>query len=400
MTRWFSALTGADVLSKEAMLLFVHRMLLRVGIVGLSAFVVVRLYEHFGGSLAHVALVYAAVYFLTFTLTPVAARLIRHWGIQRMLILAAPLSGVSIIVLTLLDTQPLFAVAAYIGTFSLYKILYWVPYQVDLAASLDINTRGRQLALFSNISDVFIAAMPLLGGILIAQAGFTFSFVLGGMLIFAGVIPIFFMTTVYESYSWGYRETIRQFFHTRNRALILAYFGDGMQLATLSIVWTIFVFTLLSGEYAALGLVTALTLLALMALRTITGGLFDMGNKNRVLLIGAVLASTGWIVKLLVATPIQVVLSDTYHGMGRATRRTSIDAISYEQAADNGRYVDEFTVLKEMALAAGRLTLLVAVGAVAWFITFDVAVFLAIVISAFSTLGSIYLGRRVHLTQV
>jgi MFS family permease len=190
---------------------------------------------------------------------------------------------------------------------------------------------------------------------------------------------------------------LQELFKPRNRNLVLAYIGDGIQAITLSAIWPLFVFILLKEKYTALGLITALTLLVILVLRLITGSLFDKWNKSKLIIIGAALASSGWLLKILVATPFQVFAADTYHGMGRTVNRTSVDAMTYEQSADNGRYVDEYTTLKEMSLATGRVLMLAFTALIVLYFGLNTAFIAALVISAGATLATILLKERVKL---
>jgi len=64
-----------------------------------------------------------------------------------------------------------------------------------------------------------------------------------------------------------------------------------------------------------------------------------------------------------VETVTGVFAASTFHSFGSIMLRTPMDTMMYEQAADSGHYIDEYTVLREIALSIGRvLMLLVLVG--------------------------------------
>jgi hypothetical protein len=68
-----------------------------------------------------------------------------------------------------------------------------------------------------------------------------------------------------------------------------------------------------------------------------------------------------------VVTAFHVFIIGVYHKIAKVMTDTSYDAIFYDLAADQGHYVDEFTVLSEMAMQIGRL---IALGAVATMVMF------------------------------
>jgi hypothetical protein len=58
-----------------------------------------------------------------------------------------------------------------------------------------------------------------------------------------------------------------------------------------------------------------------------------------------------------------------------------MDALTYEQAADAGHYIDEYTVLREMSLNIGRILILVFLLILSLSFSISVSFFVAAVIS-------------------
>ena len=163
------------------------------------------------------------------------------------------------------------------------------------------------------------------------------------------------------------------------------------------VVWPLLVFLILDGQYIALGAIAALTLLAVCALRILTGHFFDRGSKHAVLSWGAWLSSSGWILRMFAATPFSVVAVNTYYGFGQAVSNTSVGIFFYEYAADNGRYVDEYTALKEIALGIGRTLMLVIVGAAAWMFGEYTGFAVGLFVAAFAALATTRLAKNISL---
>lgn len=390
-------MTAVERVPRELWMLFMHRVFMRLGLVGLSTFSVSLLYIYTGNSLVMTGLLYAALHLVSGVLTPWSTRLIGTLGIKKMLLYATPLAILSIGSFALIETYPWAVIAVSLTSAAVYKAIYWVPYQVDMALLVDKNARGRQVALLSNGSDVLIALTPLLGGIALTQFGISASFLVGALIMSAAILPLLFIKERYESYSWGYLETFQRLFKINNRALLFGYMGDGAQSVALSVPWILFIFVLVEGRFDTLGLVSAVTLIALIMLRAATGTLFDKWDKKRVLIIGGVLNATGWLLKLFVVTPVGVFLSDTYHGAGRVSQRTSIEAVTYEQAADSGRYIDEYTALKEIALSIGRAVMLLLMSGAAFLFGFEIAITITIICAALTSLSASMLSQRISV---
>jgi hypothetical protein len=391
---------GGKKISRDLKALYIHRVLLRIAFGIATVFTVALIYQYFDKSFLAVAIVYGAIHALVFFLTPLSSKWLRSLGIRSMILVAVPtvtLGTIGLYNFSKGGENALYGLGAFVVLMAAYKIMYWVPYQVDVSLLLDRKHRGRQVALLRNASDLVIVTTPFFGGLLISSFGFSTLYLIAIAITALAAIPIFFLKTSYESYQWGYFETIQELFKSRNRNLVFAYIGDGIQSITLSVVWPLFVFILLKEKYAALGLITALTLLVILVLRLVTGSLFDKWNKSKLIIIGAALASSGWLLKILVATPFQVFAADTYHGMGRTVNRTSVDAMTYERSAERESDGEEHTTLKEMSLAAGRVSMLALTALIVLIYGLNTAFIAALVISAGATLATILLKERVKL---
>lgn len=352
--------------------LYLNRLLIQFGFGVVGIFQVIFLFEKFDSSVSAVALVYALMFILTLVFTPLSAMLIASIGMKRMMMFAMPFAFLIILSMLLWDHNPILALVGFVFSLVIYKALYWVPYHVDFAKFTDKKTRGRQMSVLLAVSAAIGVITPVVGGFVIMSVGFNSLFVISlGILIFA-IAPLFFIDNKKERYSYGYFETFSELLHKKNRPLLLGYFGDGAQTGVTAIVWPIFIFLLLKGEFFVVGVVSSLTILLIMTIRFFVGDLLDRWNKKRVLAIGSILNTTGWIAKLFIETGFQVFAFDAYHKMGRAVNRISVDATTYDQAADNGHYVDEFTVLKEVSVSIGKVAMLTLIAAVVLF--FDLKV--------------------------
>ncbi|OGG55048.1 hypothetical protein A3D62_02545 [Candidatus Kaiserbacteria bacterium RIFCSPHIGHO2_02_FULL_49_11] len=372
--------------SFDVLALYCNRLLIQFGFGVVGIFEVIFLFNQFDSNIPLVALIYASIFLLSVILTPFGAMLISLFGMKRLMILSIPFAFCSILSLFLWDLNPLLALFGLIFSTVIYKTLYWVPYHVDFAKFSDKKTRGRQLSILLAVSEIVTIITPLIGGAIITASGYSNLFIVSlGILLFA-VIPLFFIQEKYETFSYSYWETYTELFSKKNRSLLLGYTGDGAQSGVTLLVWPIFIFMLLRGEYLVVGAISSITILALLVLRFVVGDLVDRWSRKKVLTIGTLLNTTGWLVKVFIETGFQIFIIDTYHGLGKVVNQMSVDVTTYNQATDNGHYIDEFTVLKEMAVNAGKTLILLVVGVVIFFYSLKVAFVIAAVASLFVTL--------------
>lgn len=380
-------------LSRDLIAIFSNRTLMRISFTVLGVFLPIFFYTEFNYDLEVVFAIYIALYGICILLIPLGVRLLSRIGMRRMIMLGVSFAIVSLMALYLFPISPVYAALAYVMAEAIYRTLYWIPYHVDLANALDKSHRGRQLAILNNISNAVLVFAPLVGGIIITAFGFQFIFLFSIVVMLISMIPLWFLSNTYERYSWGYLETFMILFSRRNRSLFLAHAASGAQSAIILFFWPIFVFVLLDERLTVLGLITTLTIVVVIVLRLIIGELFDRWDRQRVVALGVVLATTGWLSKIFIQTPFQVLAADSYHRAGHTINRLSFDAMTYEQASDNGRYVDEYTALKDIADNTGRVLILLTIIALLSF--FDMRV--VFILAAFVALFMLALNERISL---
>jgi MFS family permease len=167
---------GGEKISRDLKALYIHRVLLRIAFGIATVFTVALIYQYFNDSFLAVALVYSAIQALVFFLTPLSSKWLRRLGIRSMILIAVPLVTLGTVGLYNFSKggeNALYGLGAFVVLMAAYKIMYWVPYQVDVSLLLDRKHRGRQVALLRNASDLVIVSTPFVGGLIIASFGFS-----------------------------------------------------------------------------------------------------------------------------------------------------------------------------------------------------------------------------------
>ncbi len=381
-------------LPKDIFALLTNRLLFRLGFGLIGVFLPIFFYKLFDESLYILLIIYISIYVLGILWTPISSMLIGTLGVRKMLLLSVPPSALSIGALYYANAHPVIAVTIFVISISLYRALYWVPFQTDLTKYLVKGKTGANMAVYINVLQAMNAATPLIGGLLITAFGFSNIFAFAALVLFTTLIPTYFIVQVYERYAWGYFETFKHLFNKGNRGLLYAYIADGAQSVVTIVVWPIFIFEILDGNLNSIGFVTSLTIIVIMILNVVVGKFIDKIGEDKMLRYSTILATTGWIVKVFVDSAFQIFITDTYHRLGRAANRMSFDSATYEHAADNGHFVDEFTTLKEIALNIGRILMLLVVGALVFY--FD-NIRIVFIIAAGATLFMVMLNRQLDI---
>jgi len=241
---------------------------------------------------------------------------------------------------------------------TLHRIMYWTPLHTDIAKFTNKKNRGRELSLLESTTVFLTAVMPLIAGWIIWQYSYEILFLIAIVIYLFSILPLLYLPRTKEKFSWSYFETWKEFFSKKRRGVVLAFMNDGAENAFTIIIWPIFIFKLLEGNYFEAGLITSLVVFVTVILQLIVGKNLDIKDKKNILKHGTWFYSLGWVIKIFISSAFHIFIVSTYHSLSRIFTRTPFDSLVYEKAADQGHFVDEFTVIHEMAIGLGRIVIL------------------------------------------
>ena len=335
---------------------------------------------------------YALSNLITLLLTPLAGHALRK-GVRRSLTIGTMMAALSMGIFTtlFLDTvsrdTAFWLMATFAVTHGMYRAIYWIPYRTTAAIN---NAKTR----FSPFAETIIMLMPALAGYALTTSnnGALILFSSATMtLIFAGLL-LHDIPEHYESFNWSYLRTLRELCARSNNTAIGLFILDGIQGATLLILWPLAAFILLNGSYIALGIVLSVILCITHFSRHFFRDTRMRKKINESPRLTATIVFSSWIFRLAASAPIHVVLIDIFYGSSVTPRRFSIDHAAHEQHADSGHYIDEYTAIKEMGLAVGKIVVsllfVILVLATSESLAFAAALFTAALASAWSVLIS------------
>ncbi len=374
--------------------LSLHRFLLRFALGATHIFAWVFIFEYFyfikpdvGEAFLGVVLLYTLSQITLCLATPYTARFL-YFGARKALIVGTALAALGFTLLNATFEGAWSGVAsssAIVGfalIMGLYRALYWVPYEVES----EVNRRKTM----SITRQLLIALAPLVGGLVIAifADGPAWLMYGGATLMALSTIPLLMVRDIREKYSWGYRETFARLFHSENHEVVRESFFDGLSGAALLFFWPFVIFLLLGRSYDTLGVVLSITFVVAILMRAVIRKWMSRARLDDAPLLNTVLALSPWLFRLTVATPIGIVLVDSYF-YTTTKRRLSVDPFVFEQIADGGTYVDEFTALKEVALALGRITTCLLAVLVLSFASVSVALTFVMLVAALASTAAV-----------
>lgn len=368
-----------------------HRILIQTGAAMLGLFLPMFLYQLFDRSMAAVLWYALSYYLLSGLLEPLGAMLMTRIGLKNALRLGTVLYVAFFVTLALAGRVPdAWVAVTSVAALVAWHVVYWVPYHTEFAEEGQGHKLGTVIGTIAAAGSLVSIVLPTFSGWVIETYGYPVLFVSAMLVVLSSVVPIGRVRAAEETYEFGFFRTFRELLGPSRRRFLLIFLAEGAESVVGFFVWPVFLFELLRGEYVQAGMVTTVVGLLSVALQLMVGRLVDgERHRGRLLSVGMNLSAVGWLLKAFVSTVAHVILFGTLHSFALILMRTPFEALMYAKAADAGHYVDEYTVLREMALSFGRVAMLAALLALGSAFEF----WFAFVITAAATFLFGYLSR-------
>jgi len=354
----------------------------------LNIFLPIFLYDLFSENLWAVAVYYGLGNILYGAGAVIGAKFLNKFGFRKALQLSVILGALFYVVFYFINQDNFIRlIPLTILILLFWRIFYWLPYHVDFAKFTNRKTRTRQVSVLSATRLIWGVFIPLIAGFIITRFGFDVLFIIAIFLFLVSGIPYLTIPRTNEKFSWSVLRTWKEFISKKRRGMILAYTASGAENFIGLIIWPIFIYQVLKGNYLQVGAISTLIIACTVILQLALGKYVDLKtSKKKVLKWGSVLYSLGWLIKVFIATTFQIFVVGVYHNIAAVFAKTPFEALGYELAADEGHYVDEFTVLREMAIHTGKAITAVLVIIVSFYLSIQWLFILAALFSLFRNL--------------
>lgn len=362
----------------------------------LGLFVPIFLYETSGERVEVVALFYiGASLFYVLWLVP-AMWITNRVGFSRVLALGMLFAVVHYVILLYMNPENLwYLFLPAVLTVTGFRLFHWVSYHVNFALLTQSGERGKSVSLMFAAIAFMSMIGPVLGGLVIETYGFNAMFGLAIVLLMLAGVSYLFIPIAQETFTWSYADTLRQLFSPSFRDTGYLELAYGAETIMNTLAWPLFIYIVLEGNVLEVGGITALIVLVTIGIQLLVGGHIDKNKDNSVLTLkrGSLLHALGWIFKMFVLTGLHVFIVGLYHNITRIFVRTPYSTILYDASGDQGHYIDEFTVIREMANHSGRVLALIAFTATAYYTSIETSFIIGIVACLFLTM---FAARRME----
>jgi len=352
--RYFSSKPGSSIVS---LITFRGILGLATGLVGI--FLPIFFYEIFSQNIFYLILFYGLASLAYALVAAPAAILFNRFGWRRALITSIPLGIIFYLWTFLLNKElSVLLVALAIITLTLHRASFWIPYQVDFAKWGDQTDRGKEVGSLYAIRHLVGIVIPVISGFIIARSGFGILFIIAMVIYLISYIPLHKIPETAEHFSLTIKQAWQALFKRSERRTVVSYMASGAEFAIGGLLWPIFVFIILKGDFLTVGFIITLVAAGTVALDLVLGKVIDNSNKHKLIRGGSIIRSLGWIVKIFVSSASHIFVIGAMHNVANILLREPFDTLYYEVTADQGHYIDEYTVIHEMAVHMGRFIML------------------------------------------
>ncbi len=327
------------------------------GLLGL--FLPIFFLDKLGGRVELVFLYYLIGHIAYGLIVPFGAQYLNKIGLNNSLRISIVFWCLFYILLFFIDRNVYLFLALSIVSLTILRTLFWMPYHVDVAEFTDKKDRGKEVSIMWGARTILGVIMPIVAGLLLAKFSFNFVFVVAMIFYASALIPFIKLPNIEEEYSWGYFETFKNCFLPETKKIFFANMANGAENAVGLIIWPIFIFQLLNGDFLKVGIISSLIVFVTVILQLTVGKYTDLFDKRKMLKYGSLFYASGWLAKVFVLTAGQIFVVGAYHSLALIFKDTPFDTLNYEIMADQGHYIDEYTVVKEIAVQAGKVLILV-----------------------------------------
>ncbi len=378
-----------------------HRLLLRSALAFAGVFAWLILFQYFYSfpfslerALGATALTYLVAQIVIGVFTPLAMRLIETRGAKHLMVggsFFVALAFIALAGLLLNSNEPAAGAAAFAVIYGLSRVFYTTPYALIEASSKGSFLRG--------YLEIVLAVLPVVAGAALSLSAVGAPLILFGGALFAiaATIPALFLSNQKEKFSWSARYAYRQILRSKNSALVGHAFLEGIRAAVLFLVWPLVIFFVLAWSHFLTGLVLSLSFIAIIALRRYAKNFFSFFRIHESLPVQLAIVISGWTLRLASGSVAALVVADVYASLHPGRTGVVTDPATLESGSDRGAFLDEYTALKEMALALGRATLALALFLLSWVASTPIALALALALGGCVAALSIILARRAEV---
>lgn len=291
------------------------------------------------------------------------------WGLRTNFLF----SQICLILFLIFIEKDYFAIAFFLLSFA--AMFWWFSYHIYFTGFGKKEEFGKEIGIMEAVSVLTGAIAPVIGGLILVNAGIVPFYGIGVILIFVSVIFIFSFKEPRHLKSVGFYDIGRLI--KRNSNDFWAFIGAGAEEAISTIIWPVLLY-LIFRNYFAIGSYFSVVMIAVVAVNYIVGSMTDTSKKENLEEIGSIAIFLSWLSRVFTYHPLTLTIVEIIYKLFLSFFKLPLLAIAYDHASvENEDYIS----FREFAYKIGALTgygcfiIIIFSGMPIWFIFICSALF-------------------------
>jgi len=367
-------------MKREIKELYLSTFILNFGIMMIQIFEPIYLYT-LGYSLHQIILYFLLVYGIYFFIMPLGAKFAHAFGYERTIVVSTIIFIAYYFIFYSIATMPvLFFIAPIL--YALQKTFYWPAFNADFARYAVQDEDGKEIGGINTLILLGAIIAPLAAGFILELWGFAALFTFASILFIISNIPLLTTKEIFVPKPFPYSEAYRRLLSKENRRHFFGYLGFGEELIVL-VVWPVFMAVVIVN-FLNIGVIVAVATFIAMLVTLYIGKTSDISNKHRILKYGTIVYAFVWFARLLAQGSVGIFFIDIFSRLSKSVIMVPILALTYERAKQ--RRVLQSIVFYEMGLVVGKLSALIILYGILFFVPDSVAFQVSFVVAGLMSL--------------
>jgi len=326
-----------------------------------GVFVPVYFIKELGFAVSKVMVFYLCWAIITILIIPLVAKLAARFGFKKIMVASAPFAIAYLLLLNMMKDYNVHYI--WVAFFSALTMqLFWMGFHIDFSQCSDKKKRAEEVGWWYSILMAVGFVGPIVGAVIIKYIGFQMLFLVATLIMLLSSVPVLFSKVDTKPKDFS----ITAIFRREYLKDFVVYTAYGTKELASSFIWPLFIFLILN-DVVKLGAISSAVSLASAISLPLIGKITDGHKRNSLLRnIGSLIDGISWPLRILLNSFTSLMSVSLISFLSFLL----VDVQTYKKFYDTKKNPIGYMVMRETALATGRIIALLAVMALGFYASF------------------------------
>lgn len=295
-----------------------------------------------------IAIAIAIGYFIFTSITQLfsivlASKVASVWGLRANFII----SQICLILFLIFIQRNDYAIAFYLLGFS--AVFWWFSYHIYFTGFGKKEEYGKEIGLMEAVSVLTGAIAPVIGGLVLVNAGTSAFYAIGLFMLILSMLFIFSFKEPRKLRQITYKDIAKKILHNKND--FWAFIGSGAEEAIATIIWPVLLF-LIFRDFFKIGSYFSIVMIVVVLINYIVGSMTDTSKKENLEEIGSIAVFFSWLSRAFISHPLLLSIVEVIYKLFLSFFKLPLLAIAYDHASIEN---EDYIAFREFAYKIGAL---------------------------------------------